>query len=434
MIKQVSKVKLVTGFLTNNIVTVIFIVFVLLGFLLTTEITLKDYIEQLFESVFRDGFLVLSLIIPIIVGLGMNFGIVIGAMAAQIALIIVRWFDIPGTLGFLVCVAISLPLSILFGWLTGKLYNKTPGQEMIAGLIVGYFAGGIYLFFLLFTVGGLIPIAAKSLLTKTQFNMLSPLGVGIRPFVDLGSLKYSLDGIWRIPFVTFSMIAATCFLAWLIIQYSRKKRTAGLGKNNIWHFASGVIFCLLIISLSAWVLATNNSTYMSLRPAPMATIIVILLLAYITHFIIGKTKLGQDFRCVGQSQQIAHVSGINVGKMRILATIISTVLAAWGMLIFLQNVGVLSTYSHHSQIGLFSVATMLVGGATTSKVSVKSAFMGLLLFHSMFILSPAMGLALFGNPLYGENFRTFMVYAIIALSLGIYTWRGLKAAKHKIEE
>ena len=426
------------SFLANNIVTVIFVAFVLLGFIVTKEITLKNYIEQLFESVFRNSFLLLSLIIPVIAGLGMNFGMVVGAISAQLALVLVRWFDVPGTLGLVACMAASLPMSMLFGWLTGKLYNNTRGQEMIAGLIVSYFAGGIYLFILLFAVGGIIPVAAsgavlKEVLTVTQRNLLNPLGVGIRVSVDLGSLKYSLDGIWRLPFVTFAIIAAVGFLAWLIIQYLRKKKNPSLGKNNMLITASGSIACIVCIIISAGVLITKNPTYMALRPAPMATIIVIALLAVATNFLL-KTKLGQDFRSVGHSQQIARVAGINVDRTRILATIISTVLAAWGMLIFLQNIGTLGTYTQHTQIGMFSVASMLVGGATTSKASVKNAFIGVLLFQSMFILSPAMGLALFGNPLYGEYFRTFMVYGVIAIALGLYIWRGLRAANKKIEE
>jgi len=432
------RIKQTLSFLANNIVTVIFVIFVLLGFMVTKEITFKNYVEQLFESVFRNSFLLLALIIPVIAGLGMNFGIVIGALAAEMALVLVLLLEIPGTLGLLVCALVALPLAMLFGWLNGKLYNNTRGQEMIAGLIVSYFAGGVYLFIMLFGIGGIIPVKPRDMtlreaLTGVQRNIINPSGVGVRVSVDMRSIKYSLDGIWRIPFVSFVIIASICALAWLIFQYLRKKKNPALGKTNIALTAFGAIACIFFIFISAWVLKTNNPTYMALRPAPMATIIVILLLAIATNFLL-KTKLGQDFRSVGQSQQIARVSGINVDKTRILATIISTVLAAWGMLIYLQNIGTLATYTQHSQIGMFSVASMLVGGATTTRAAIKNAFIGVLLFQSMFILSPAMGKALFGNPLYGEYFRTGMVYAVIAVALSLHIWRGLKAARSKVEE
>lgn len=71
---------------------------------------------------------------------------------------------------------------------------------------------------------------------------------------------------------------------------------------------------------------------------PIATLLVTLMLYLLVSYFL-KTKLGQDMRAVGQDMHIAEVSGINVDKTRIIAIIISTVLAAWGQIIFLQNIG-----------------------------------------------------------------------------------------------
>jgi simple sugar transport system permease protein len=111
----------------------------------------------------------------------------------------------------------------------------------------------------------------------------------------------------------------------------------------------------------------------------------------------------------------------------------STVFAAWGQIIFLQNMGTLNTYNAHTQIGMFSVASLLVGGASTSKASNKHAIIGVILFNSMFIMSPDIGKALFGNALLGEYFRTFMVYGVIGLALGLYVWKTNKKSKITLE-
>ena len=110
---------------------------------------------------------------------------------------------------------------------------------------------------------------------------------------------------------------------------------------------------------------------------------------------------------------------------------ISTVLAAWGMIIFLQEVGTVSTYHHHRLVGMFSVAALLVGGATAAKAGVKNALLGLVLFHSMFVVSPGIGRLLSDNEQVGEYTRSFMVYGVIGLSLGLYVWKTLKAARDK---
>ena len=40
----------------------------------------------------RNGFFVLSLLFPVLAGMGLNFGIVVGAMAAQIGILIISIF------------------------------------------------------------------------------------------------------------------------------------------------------------------------------------------------------------------------------------------------------------------------------------------------------------------------------------------------------
>jgi len=164
---------------------------------------------------------------------------------------------------------------------------------------------------------------------------------------------------------------------------------------------------------------------------PVVTGLVILVFSLLTTYF-TKTKLGQDCRSVGQSQHIANASGINVDRTRIIATMISTVLGAWGMIIFLQNMGTVSTYTAHRQIGMFSVAALLVGGATAAKAGVKNAVLGLLLFHAMFVVSPGVGRLIFGNELVAEATRNFMTYGVIGLSLGLHVWKTRKAAEREL--
>jgi len=49
----------------------------------------------------------------------------------------------------------------------------------------------------------------------------------------------------------------------------------------------------------------------------------------------------------------------------------------------------------------------------------------------MFAVSPAVGTFLFNDENAGEYMRTFMVYGVIGLSLGLYVWKMHKEAKAK---
>ncbi|MFR5787381.1 MAG: hypothetical protein ACLUHE_09920 [Christensenellales bacterium] len=85
-----------------------------------------------------------SLIIPIVAGMGINFAITIGAMAAQIACLLVLEWGVSGIGGLALAALLTVPLGGIFGFLIGKLLNKMKGQEMIGSMILGYFANGLY--------------------------------------------------------------------------------------------------------------------------------------------------------------------------------------------------------------------------------------------------------------------------------------------------
>ena len=411
-------------FVLDNIVTIIFWVFIVLGLALAKSVTFNWFLTELSNRFYRNAFLVLSLIIPVIAGLGLNFGIVVGAIAGQLAIILVRYYYIGGFGGFLLCMFIALPIAVIFGWLTGTLYNKTRGQEMIASLIVGYFGTGIYMFIVLFLIGGVIPV-------QPDHPIILPGGVGIRMTIDMDTIKYALEGIWQVPFAVFMAVASGLVLLYLIWSQFLRKLKPGQIRLNSFKFYLYAAIAAVILVVFAYQAATKGRLSM-VRKVPMGTVLMIVLLAAFTKWIMT-TKLGQDFRACGQNQYIAESNGINVDRTRIIATIISTVLAAWGQIIYIQNIGTLNVYTAHNQIGLFSVAALLVGGASVNKATVSQAIMGTLLFHSMFILSPEIGQAVFGQAILGEYFRTFMVYGVIGLSLGLYVWKANKQNKLTLE-
>ncbi len=161
---------------------------------------------------------------------------------------------------------------------------------------------------------------------------------------------------------------------------------------------------------------------------PVATFIIIALLClFIVWF--SRTKLGQDMRAVGQDMEVARDAGINVERTRIIAIIISTILAGVGMIIYLQNMGNIATYSSHSQIGMFCIAALLVGGASVDKASIGNVFLGVILFHLMFIVAPKAGAAITGDSMIGEYFRVFVSYAVITIALVMYETSKRKEKK-----
>lgn len=404
-------------FLKEQSVTILFLVVCLFSSYFS-GIAPSSIVREIMTRLARNGFLVLSLIVPVIAGMGLNFGIVIGAMAGQIAIFIVTYSGISGVPGFLLCIIVATPLAIVFGILTGMLFNKTKGQEMIAGMIAGFFTMGLYQFLFLVMMGTVIPV-------KSNVLMISG-GVGVRNTIDLsrdGGIKYALDGIIRLPFVPTLIIAgsllAIVFICLLIVSKNNLKLRIFTRKKMKTYIALGVGAVVGTILLYM----INPKRAMNIK-VPIVTFIVIGIL-YVLNTIIVNTKLGQDFRTVGQNRHIAKVSGINVDRVRIIAVTISIVLAAWGQIIFLQNIGTLSTYGSHVQIATFSIAAILIGGASASKATSGQAILGVILFHTLFYVSPKAGNNLFGSAQIGEYFRAFVAYGIIGVSLGLHAWKKI---------
>lgn len=400
-----DKSKLREG-LRNNIVTIMFIVLcaICMAF---SGYTPSYVLYELFGRLSRNMFIVLSLIIPIIAGMGINFAITIGAMAAQIACILVLEWGVPGIGGLALTALLTVPLASVFGFFIGKLLNKMKGQEMIGGMILGYFANGLYQLLCLFIFDNIIPINNPNL-TITGSS-------GIANTMDLtrdGGMAGTLERLWRLPANQAALVFAAVIAVILIISYVRSHR-----KNAR---VLAIQLAALVIATAVMQLEAVKSLF-SMVQIPMATFGIVALLC-LMNVAIMRTRLGQQFRAVGQNRVVANAAGINVDRVRIIAIVISTVLAGWGQLIFVQNMGAFQTYGAHEQVGLYAGAAILVGGASVVRATNTQALIGTVLFHLMFILAPAAGKNLFGDAAIGEYFRVFICYGVIAVALVMHAW------------
>ena len=313
-------------------------------------------LNEIMTRLGRNAFLILSLLIPIMAGMGLNFGMTLGAMAGEIGLILVADWQIWGIPGLVLAAIISIPISVLLGWMCGVLLNRAKGREMITSYIISFFVNGLYQLVVLYMMGPIIPIAHNTLKL--------PRGYGIRNTVSLLPMRQTVDnalaiyvGGVKIPVLTLIIIALAClFILWF-----------------------------------------------------------------------RKTKLGQDMRAVGQDMEVARDAGINVERTRIISMVISTVFAGFGMIIYLQNLGNFPTYSAHTNVGMFCIAALLVGGASVEKASIGNVFLGVILFHTMFVVAPFAGTKITGDSMIGEYFRVFISYAVITVALVMYEAKKRKS-------
>jgi simple sugar transport system permease protein len=162
---------------------------------------------------------------------------------------------------------------------------------------------------------------------------------------------------------------------------------------------------------------------------PIATLLVLAGLSFLVWKFL-RSQTGQHLAAVGFSPAAATSAGLNVTKMKRLAIIISTVIAAVGQVVWLQNIGMLQTYVAHRNVGFLASAALLAGGATVRSVKVRHALIGTAVFHAMFVMSPLAGQALTGSPAIGEYFRSFITYGTICVAL---VMTGVNEARNRRE-
>jgi simple sugar transport system permease protein len=329
-------------------------------------------VQEMLTRLARNSFLVLSLLIPIMAGMGLNFGMVLGAMAGQVGLILVTDWAVVGIPGLVLASLISIPIAAVLGYVCGNVLNRAKGREMVTSYILGFFINGIYQFVVLYVIGirGMLRIPFTEIeirIPVTNPRLVLSRGYGIRNAINLTGIRHALDNA---------------------IEYNIQVGGANPFTINVpvGTFILIAVFCVFIV----W---------------------------------FRRTKLGQDMRAIGQDMAVAGSAGIAVERTRVIAIVISTILAAFGQIIFLQNIGTINTYNSHEQTGMFSIAALLIGGATVSKASIANVFVGVTLFHMMFVVSPMAGKELIGAAQLGEYFRVFVSYGIIAAALVLHAWK-----------
>lgn len=293
------------------------------------------------------------------------------------------------------------------------------GMGLNFALVIGAMAGQIGLIAVkVWDTGGLMGFL-MAILVATPFAIGFGYLTGVilnkskgREMITSMILGYFSNGLWQLVFLLFIGTLIPIYNPEIVLK-------GGVGLKNA-------------IDLKFLQYALDRLVHFKLWgiDIPVITFVVIGALCWFTKFIV-KTKIGQEFRALGQDLHIAQIAGIPTNKIRLVAITISTVLAAWGQVIFLQNIGTLNTYNSHEQVGMFSIAALLIGGATVAKATISDAIIGTLLFHTLFIVSPQAGNNLFGDAQIGEFFRVFIAYGVIGMSLLLHAWHKFREAKKK---
>ena len=133
-----------------------------------------------------------------------------------------------------------------------------------------------------------------------------------------------------------------------------------------------------------------------------------------------RTKTGIAISAVGRNPMFARATGINVDRSRIIANVMSTAIAAFGVIIYAQGFGFVQLYDFPMFLAFPAVACILVGGASGQRAKVTNVIVGTFLFQGLLaIVLPVFTRALAGTDVAGvvNQIRMIIQNGIILYAL-----------------
>ncbi len=180
-------------------------------------------------------------------------------------------------------------------------------------------------------------------------------------------------------YVGFSSVSFMCMM-WLLIPYKKADMVWGLAGKGL----------RTTISLEGYydkVLSNFLQINIGKISIPVGAILVFALLA-LGMWAFLRTKTGTAMTAVGSNPAFARAAGIHVDKIRMLSVVMSTWLAAIGILIYEQGFGFIQLYMAPFNMALPAVSAILIGGASVNKASIVNVIIGTILFQGIVTMTP----------------------------------------------
>lgn len=148
-------------------------------------------------------------------------------------------------------------------------------------------------------------------------------------------------------YVGFSIVSLMC-IAWLVLPFTSLKlrwplgtglrNTIGLDSTNFKHILNN----FLAFNIGSFAVPTG--------------LLLFMVLSCVLVWLFTRSKTGEAMQAVGNNPRFAESTGINVDKMRIIGTVLSTVIGAIGILVYSQSYGFMQLYTAPRQMGFIAAS------------------------------------------------------------------------------
>lgn len=208
-------------------------------------------------------------------------------------------------------------------------------------------------------------------------------------------------------YVGFSIVSGMCIF-WLLAPFHNPEMVRAYGGTGLRN---------TITLESSFDKILNNFLAFNIGQVQIPTgLLLFFAFLCLLLWFFSRSKSGMAMHVAGSNPRFAQSCGINVNKMRILGTVLSTVLAAVGILVYNQSYGFLSLYNGPLMMAFPAAAAILIGGASLRRATIGHVIIGTFLFQSVLVVaSPLFNVIVEGS--FSEIFRGIISNGVILYAL-----------------
>lgn len=214
-------------------------------------------------------------------------------------------------------------------------------------------------------------------------------------------------------YVGFSVVSGMCIF-WLLAPFKNPAMVWAYGGTGLRN---------TILLHSSFDKILNNFLGFTVGGVEIPTgLLLFFALLCVMIWLFGKTRIGHAMHVAGSNPRFAQSCGISIDRMRILGTVLSTVLACIGILVYCQSYGFLQLYQGPLMMAFPAAAAILIGGASTRKATIAHVIVGTFLFQSLLVVAPPV-INVIVEGSFSEVFRGIISNGVILYALAT-KWEG----------
>lgn len=208
-------------------------------------------------------------------------------------------------------------------------------------------------------------------------------------------------------YVGFSIVSLMC-IAWLVLPFNSPIMK--------WPMGNGLRTTINLTPSYRHLL--NNFLSFKIFGITIPTgLLLFMIIACLAMWLFSRSKTGIAMQAVGNNPRFAEATGISVNKMRIIGTVLSTVLGAVGIIVYSQSYGFMQLYTAPRQMGFVAASAILIGGASTQRAKISHVLIGTFLFQGVLTLGMPVANELVPQSTISETMRILISNGIILYAL-----------------